>query len=119
MWRLLGRADRAFAEIRERMIRLAARPGYLRPTAGAACLWSGRGTTWHQAGGLVSCGDAAGLIDPYSGEGTSAALISGSRAGASIAAFVMGDASALPKYSRWVTAFFSAQYGWAGARWAF
>src|SRR6202008_539360 len=48
---------------------------------GVGALWSGRGKVWHNNAGLVSCGDAAGLIDPLTGEGITAALLSGEAAG--------------------------------------
>ncbi len=50
------------------------------PTRGGLLpLWSGEGTAWSHAAGVVSCGDAAGLVDPISGEGLTAALVSGKR----------------------------------------
>ena len=44
---------------------------------------------------MVSCGDAAGLIDPISGEGLTAALVSGKRAGEAVASFLSGEPGAL------------------------
>jgi geranylgeranyl reductase family protein len=44
-------------------------------------IWSGKADCWHNNNGIVSCGDAAGLIDPLSGEGITAALVSGQMAG--------------------------------------
>ena len=44
---------------------------------GKGPLWSNRGDKWHSDQGIISCGDAAGLIDPISGEGITAALFSG------------------------------------------
>ncbi len=78
---------------------------------GLGALWSGEGTVWSHEAGVVSCGDAAGLVDPISGEGLTAALVSGKRAGAAIASFLSGDFDALAEYSRWVS-------DWARARYA-
>jgi flavin-dependent dehydrogenase len=78
---------------------------------GLGALWSAKGKAWSSEVGLVSCGDAAGLVDPISGEGLTAALVSGKRAGAVIASFVSGDCGALNEYSQWVR-------GWARARYA-
>ena len=65
---------------------------------GAGTLWSGRGRTWHQARGLVSCGDAGGLVDPMTGEGISGALESGGLAGNAVAAFLeSGDETHLER----------------------
>ena len=44
-------------------------------------LWSGLGQYWNHTSGVVSCGDAAGLIHPNTGEGMTAALRSGEQAG--------------------------------------
>jgi flavin-dependent dehydrogenase len=70
----------------------------------------------HTHGGLlplrsvVSCGDAAGLVDPISGEGLTAALVSGKRAGAAVASFLSGKPGALDAYSRWVRDWGQARY---------
>ena len=66
------------------------------PTRGGILpLWSGKGTAWSHEAGVVSCGDAAGLVDPISGEGLTAALVSGKRAGAAVASFLSGEPGAL------------------------
>jgi menaquinone-9 beta-reductase len=78
---------------------------------GLGALWSGKGTAWSREAGVVACGDAGGLVDPITGEGLAAALISGKRAGAAIAAFLTGDPGALVEYGRWVR-------DWAGGRYA-
>jgi flavin-dependent dehydrogenase len=74
--------------------------------------WSGRGRRWHHPAGLVSCGDAAGVADPLTGEGISAALMSGERAGEAVARYLQdGRAIAhLEAYSEWVGEHFSAAY---------
>jgi menaquinone-9 beta-reductase len=73
------------------------------PTRGGVLpLWSGKGTAWSHKAGVVSCGDAAGLVDPISGEGLTAALVSGKRAGEAVASFLSGNFGALDGYSRWV-----------------
>jgi len=77
---------------------------------GLGALWSGKGTNWRHEAGVVSCGDAAGLVDPTSGEGLTAALVSGKRAGAAIASFLSGEAGALADYSRWVRDWGRARY---------
>ena len=77
---------------------------------GLGALWSGKGTAWSHEAGVVSCGDAAGLIDPISGEGLTAALVSGKRAGAAVASFLSGDPGALAEYSRWVRDWGQARY---------
>jgi flavin-dependent dehydrogenase len=78
---------------------------------GGHALWSGNGTTWHHPAGVVSCGDAAGLTDPHSAEGITAALKSGAAAGAAIARFLKRrSARALASYSAWVKAFGTDRY---------
>jgi flavin-dependent dehydrogenase len=79
---------------------------------GLGALWSGRGKVWHNNAGLVSCGDAAGLIDPLTGEGITAALLSGVAAGNAIGAFLHGnrDCRLLEIYSSWMARTFSHLY---------
>ena len=85
---------------------------------GSAHLWSGRAGLWHRPEGVVSCGDAAGLVDPSSGEGLTAALISGWEAGRAVGLFVVSgrDARMLEQYSSWVREYFKARYARAVAR---
>jgi digeranylgeranylglycerophospholipid reductase len=74
-------------------------------------IWSGQGTTWHHCKGMVSCGDAAGLVDPVSGGGIPSALLSGEQAGLAIAAYLKnGDEQTLKKYSSWVEQFGTIQF---------
>jgi flavin-dependent dehydrogenase len=75
-------------------------------------LWSGLGQYWHHPSGVVSCGDAAGLINPYSGEGMTAALRSGEQAGKAISDYLLGnrDPLKLDEYSHWIIEHFSQQY---------
>jgi geranylgeranyl reductase family protein len=75
-------------------------------------LWSGLGQYWHHSSGVVSCGDAAGLINPYNGEGITAALRSGEQAGKAIYDYLLGnrDPLKLEKYSHWITEHFGRQY---------
>jgi flavin-dependent dehydrogenase len=99
--------------LRARMSALLARlgvPDGVPLRGGLGALWSGKGTAWSHDAGLVSCGDAAGLVDPVSGEGLTAALVSGKRAGAAVASFLSGDSSALGAYSRWVGEWGKARY---------
>ena len=74
--------------------------------------WSGRGRHWHHPAGVVSCGDAAGVADPLTGEGISVALLSGEQAGRAIARYLQdGCAIAhLEAYSGWVGEHFRAAY---------
>jgi flavin-dependent dehydrogenase len=81
------------------------------PTRGGVLpLWSGKGNAWSHEAGVVSCGDAAGLVDPISGEGLTAALVSGQRAGAAVASFLSGKPGALGAYSRWIRDWGQARY---------
>jgi geranylgeranyl reductase family protein len=75
-------------------------------------LWSGFGLYWHHPSGVVSCGDAAGLVNPYSGEGMTAALRSGEQAGKAISNYLLGnrDPLKLEEYSNWIIEYFSQQY---------
>ena len=75
-------------------------------------LWSGLGQSWHHSSGVASCGDAAGLINPYSGEGMTAALRSGEQAGKAISDYLLGnrDPRKLDEYSHWIIEHFSRQY---------
>jgi flavin-dependent dehydrogenase len=84
---------------------------------GGAWLWSGSGRNWHHAAGIVSCGDAAGLVDPDSGEGITAALISGERAGIALSFFLRDgrNGAHLEEYSVWVKEYFNRKYFGADA----
>lgn len=75
-------------------------------------LWSGLGQHWHHPVGVVSCGDAAGLINPHTGEGMTAALRSGKQAGEAISSYLLKnrDPSVLKEYSAWIIEYFSRQY---------
>jgi geranylgeranyl reductase family protein len=75
-------------------------------------LWSGLGQYWHHPSGVVSCGDAAGLINPYTGEGITAALRSGEQAGKAISSYLLGnrDPHKLDEYSEWINEHFRRQY---------
>lgn len=75
-------------------------------------LWSGLGQYWHHPSGVVSCGDAAGLINPHTGEGMAAALRSGKQAGKAISSYLLGnrDPIKLEEYSKWIIEHFSRQY---------
>lgn len=80
---------------------------------GGGPMWSGRGEIWHHSVGIVSCGDAAGLIDPATGEGITAALKSGQEAGTAISKYIEENRnlSRLDEYSHWVKQYFDRQYG--------
>jgi geranylgeranyl reductase family protein len=75
-------------------------------------LWSGLGQCWHHTSGVVSCGDAAGLINPYTGEGMTAALKSGEQAGKAVTSYLLAnrDPLKLEKYSEWIIGHFNQQY---------
>jgi menaquinone-9 beta-reductase len=75
-------------------------------------LWSGRGQYWHHPSGIVSCGDAAGLINPHSGEGITAALRSGEQAGKAIFNYLRENNNSLKleEYSKWIFEYFSQKY---------
>lgn len=74
-------------------------------------LWSGSGTKWHHPGGVVSCGDCAGLVDPTTGEGITAAFASGEMAAQAIAGY-LGDQGvmSLVNYSLRIRQVFSTKY---------
>jgi flavin-dependent dehydrogenase len=86
-------------------------PG-VRWRGGAGALWSGAGKRWHHPAGVVSCGDAAGLVDPINGEGITAALVSGAEAGKAVARYLGGgrEAAQLEAFSTWVRACFEDRY---------
>jgi flavin-dependent dehydrogenase len=79
---------------------------------GGEALWSGQGTRWHHPDGIISCGDAGGMVDPLSAEGITAALTSGQQAGEAIARFLTEkrDPHVLEAYSRWVKDFCDQRY---------
>jgi flavin-dependent dehydrogenase len=85
---------------------------------GVGALWSGHGTRWHHDAGLVACGDTAGLADPISGEGLTAALTSGWAAGTAVANFLTykRDLSWLKNYTNRVKATFDVVYAMSPIR---
>jgi menaquinone-9 beta-reductase len=85
---------------------------------GAGALWSGRGTRWHHDAGVVACGDAAGLADPITGEGLTAALASGWAAGTAVANFLTHrrDPSWLQNYTNRVRDTFAVAYSTSPVR---
>ncbi len=80
---------------------------------GAGPVWSGQSRIWHHQAGLLSCGDCAGLVDPITGEGISAALISGERAGLALSDYLLEDRNPvrLEQFSRWLREYFHNEYG--------
>jgi flavin-dependent dehydrogenase len=103
----------AASDLRSQMTALLARLGVsdaVPMRGGVLPLWSGKGTAWSHEAGVVSCGDAAGLVDPISGEGLTAALVSGKRAGEAVASFLSGKPGALDAYSRWIRDWGQANY---------
>jgi flavin-dependent dehydrogenase len=79
---------------------------------GKGPLWSSKGTKWHSDQGIVSCGDAAGLIDPISGEGITAALFSGCLAANKIYSYLADGCNTihLQEYSKEIFSHFSSVY---------
>ena len=79
---------------------------------GKGPLWSSKGGQWHSDPGIISCGDAAGLIDPISGEGITAALFSGCLGANKIYSFLTAgyDVNHLREYSKEVFSHFSDVY---------
>jgi flavin-dependent dehydrogenase len=75
-------------------------------------LWSGNAKHWHHPNGLVSCGDAAALIDPLNGEGITAALYSGRLAAKHVHGFLDNhlDSQHLTDYSDSIKQFFTQRY---------
>jgi geranylgeranyl reductase family protein len=75
-------------------------------------LWSGLGQYWHHPSGVISCGDAAGLINPHSGEGITAALRSGEQAGKAISNYLIENHNPLKleEYSKWIIEYFGKKY---------
>ena len=113
--------SRRGAELRKTAIDFAAALGKSRVErwrAAGEALWSGRGRRWHHRAGMLSCGDAAGLVDPLTGEGLTAALKSGWRAGEAAANFVHSDRNpaVLEEYSKWILEYFSRFYGTTALR---
>jgi flavin-dependent dehydrogenase len=66
---------------------------------GGGPMYSGKFSFRHDARGVVSCGDAAGTVDPLTGEGITAALTTGRAAGDALARFLHGERTALDAYS--------------------
>jgi flavin-dependent dehydrogenase len=83
---------------------------------GVGPIWNGKPATRHDPRGVVTCGDAAGIVDPLTGEGLTAALKTGYAAGSAIAAFLQGDTNALSGYSRQTSNYLAQNYGVCGAR---
>ena len=79
---------------------------------GKGPLWSNRGNKWHSDQGIISCGDAAGLIDPISGEGITAALFSGCLGANKIYSFLTDGCNIirLKEYSNEIFSHFSNVY---------
>lgn len=79
--------------------------------AGAGPMWSNQGETWHMNDGLVSCGDAAGLVDPLTGEGIAPALESGINAAQAIQDYLSDrENRSLADYSGWIRSTFRQRY---------
>ncbi|MEV6767388.1 NAD(P)/FAD-dependent oxidoreductase [Nocardia sp. NPDC051030] len=66
-------------------------------------LWTGAGRSWSVAGGgIISCGDAAGIVDPLTGEGIGPALATGRMAGQAAAEYAIGSPESARSYSDWL-----------------
>lgn len=85
---------------------------------GVGPYWSSQGKTWHDNRGMISCGDAAGLVDPLTGEGITAALQSGKAAGEAVSDWLLDgrSPSTLNIYSKWVLTTLRVRYGATSAR---
>lgn len=80
-------------------------------TGGVEPLWSGSASKWHHAGGVVSCGDCAGLVDPLTGEGITAAFLSGDMAACAVVDYLgRRDEVALERFSLRIGEVFSERY---------
>lgn len=79
---------------------------------GCGRLWSGSGYEWHDSMGIVSCGDSAGLGNPFTGEGMTAALLSGEQAGIAVSRYLRDNCNLLhlQKYSQWLRQHFEQEY---------
>lgn len=79
---------------------------------GSGPIWSGRADCWHHDNGMLSCGDAAGLIDPLSGEGITPALVSGQMAGIALHNYIADafNEQHLHYYSMLVEHYFKQRY---------
>ncbi|OKI02281.1 hypothetical protein A6A06_14595 [Streptomyces sp. CB02923] len=82
---------------------------------GHAPLWTGKGKRWHTEDGILSCGDAAGLVDPLTAEGIGSAVVSGTQAGIAAAGYALDRARSLGDYSTWVADWAATRY--APAKW--
>jgi flavin-dependent dehydrogenase len=110
------------------LIRTAARVAFLKNNGvtqaepwrgGIGWLWSGRGRRWHHPAGILSAGDAAGLVDPITGEGIGPAFASGRMAGEALIAYLSDPrrpTEALAAYSRKLSAHFDAIYASSALR---
>lgn len=117
-----GRANVGFgvfagarANVRAHADALLARHGWRAegPWQGSGlAVWSGRGERWHDPHGLVSCGDAGGLVEPITGGGIAHALHSGLASGAALAEFLASgrDATALQLHSAVTRARFERRF---------
>ena len=76
-------------------------------------LWSANADHWDDKNGMVSCGDAAGLIDPLNGEGITAALYSGKLAATHVYSYLIDNLKDgnLTEYSISLKKFFTQRYG--------
>lgn len=105
----------ARANVRAHAEALLARHGWRAETpwqGSGLAVWSGRGERWHDPHGLVSCGDAAGLVEPLTGGGITHALNSGAASGLAIARYLSSgrDATALELHSAVTRAFYERRF---------
>jgi flavin-dependent dehydrogenase len=108
-------AFRVEQAIREPQAALRALAGRVRGTeklaGGIEPLWSAIANNWHHEWGIVSCGDCAGLVDPITGEGITAAFVSGEMAAVSIAEYLNERrVDALERFSLRIKEVFSTKY---------
>jgi flavin-dependent dehydrogenase len=115
-WRDRLRADGAAATARHILARVPAsaddpvdwsQPELCDEVAGVAPL--GHAVSARSGPGWLVVGDAAGFLDPFTGEGIHRALVSARLAAAAIDADLAGDPTALARYDRQLTARFRAK----------
>ena len=90
--------------------------GDVRWRGGYETLWSGLGQCWHDDAGVVSCGDAAGVVDPLTGEGIGPALLTGRFAGIAAAEYAHDRGDQLARYGEWLRAWASRRFQPSGRR---
>jgi flavin-dependent dehydrogenase len=98
--------------VKAALLTLAGNSEVTKLSGGVQPLWTGNARNWHHPSGVVSCGDCAGLVNPMTGEGITAAFVSGDMAACAIASYLGSQgAFALEQFSDQVADVFSQKYG--------